>query len=295
MWYEGAQLKLTKPFLNFRESSFIWGIRFSSSVASARNIWRPDSTMVSTDACLFSVSPPASTCLSCYPMATSLPHVSHPSFPFPSLMHVSSGSATCLPSSYSVNLHYHSLSLALNDLLPYRHIPILGYVDLPMRDPFSYIYSFFHACNSFQVLKSIALLTNHSLPGSNGITCAIASMSPILIICILNPSTLCSTRTIPSSPHGLADTRSLSSTINATSCILLISPRTLKSPSSLATIRPSSAPVSPPSGARSRRRTHTQSALGMLLRPKPRFPVHRTLCTISPSQWNCFTGTATVL
>ena len=225
--------------------------------ASARNIWCLDATMVSTDACLSSVSPPASTYLSCYPMATSPPLVSYLSFHLPSLVHVSSVSPTFLPSSHSVYFHYHSHTLAPHDLLPYRQIPILGYVDLPIHAPFSYIYSIFHAYNSFQVLISILWLTNHSLPGSNRIASVIPSMSTILIICIANPSTLFSTCTIPSSPHGLVEPRRLSSIINATWCIHPISPRPLKGPSSLATIRPSSSSILPPSGARSRRRTHT--------------------------------------
>ena len=251
------------------------------SCSSSRNILRPVATMVSSDACLSSVSPPAYTCLSCYHVAISPPLVSYPAFHFPSLVHVSTVSPTFLPSSHSVYFHYHSPTLAPHHRLRHRHIPMLGYVNLPLRGPVSCTYASVHAYNSFQLLKSMRLSTTHRLPGSNGITYVIASMSPNLITCIRNPSTLSSTRTIPSSPHGLADPRRLSSIITATSRILTISPRTLKSPSSLAPIRPSSSPMVPRFGARSCRRTHTKSALGMLLRPKPRFPVHRTLWSIS--------------
>ena len=153
-----------------------------------------------------------------------------------------------------------------------------------------------YAYNSLQLLKSILLLTNHSLPGSNGITCAIPSMSPILITCIPYPSSLFSTATIRCSRHGLADPGSLSSITNAKSCILPIYPRTLDRPSSLATIRLSSSPILPLSSrVRSRRRTHTQPALSIPLCRLPHFPVHGTSCTILLSPCNCVTGTAPML
>lgn len=113
-------------------------------------------------------------------------------------------------------------------------------------------------CNSFHMLKSILLLTNYSVTESNAITCTIYSMSTILILCILCPSSFFCTVTFPFSRHSLADHGSLSSIINAISCIHSISLLTLNSTSSLATIRSSSSYILPLSvGIRTRCRTHT--------------------------------------
>ena len=192
----------------------------------------------------------------------------------------------CLPqSTHHAMLHTYIRTELLRLLTIRCHIltirchilmSLLSHGHLPLRHTLTYLF-LCYVCNSFHVVTSILLLTKYSLSGSHEITFAILYMSPIFITCIPYPSSFFSTRAIPSSLYGLADPRNLSSIINTTSYILAISPRTVNTPSSLATIRPSSSLILLLSTeARPGYGTYTQSAFGMRLCGKPRFHVHLT-------------------